>query len=183
MKKSTRYIILIAIVAVLVGLFIWYKSAPGPHDKLADCLKAQGTKMYGAFWCPHCQAEKALFGKSAEKLPYVECSESDEQTQTPICIAEKINSYPTWDFANPITLPASKSDTTFACKAPYTSDQPQSCENVAAGSWVVTTNALLFLTPSKPVLANNTWTLPAHTRTSGTVPLATLGSLASCPTN
>ena len=41
---------------------------------LAKKLKAAGAKMYGAFWCSHCQEQKAEFGAAAQKdLPYVEC--------------------------------------------------------------------------------------------------------------
>lgn len=41
---------------------------------LARRLKAAGAKMYGAFWCSHCQEQKAEFGAAAQKdLPYVEC--------------------------------------------------------------------------------------------------------------
>src|SRR5690242_11019622 len=28
----------------------------------AQALSASGTKMYGAFWCSHCNNQKALFG-------------------------------------------------------------------------------------------------------------------------
>ena len=41
---------------------------------LAKKLRAAGAKMYGAFWCSHCQEQKAEFGAAAQKdLPYVEC--------------------------------------------------------------------------------------------------------------
>ena len=29
---------------------------------LTQHLKQVGAKMYGAFWCPHCQEQKQLFG-------------------------------------------------------------------------------------------------------------------------
>lgn len=41
---------------------------------LARRLKEAGAHMYGAFWCSHCQEQKAMFGKQAQAdLPYVEC--------------------------------------------------------------------------------------------------------------
>ena len=70
------------------------------YDDFATCLKDKGAKFYGAFWCPHCQAQKAMFGKSASLLPYVECSTSDGQSQTQTCIDKKITSYPTWEFVD-----------------------------------------------------------------------------------
>lgn len=67
-------------------------------DSFAVCIKDSGATFYGAFWCPHCQAQKAMFKKSARLLPYVECSEADGKTQTQACIDKKIESYPTWYF-------------------------------------------------------------------------------------
>ena len=41
---------------------------------LAKRLREAGAKMYGAFWCSHCQEQKVYFGADAQKdLPYVEC--------------------------------------------------------------------------------------------------------------
>lgn len=73
-------------------------SGPGKYDTLAQCIANSGATFYGAFWCPHCQAEKALFGSSVHLLPYVECSTSDASGQTQICIDKKITEYPTWVF-------------------------------------------------------------------------------------
>ncbi len=67
-------------------------------DSFASCIKDSGATFYGAFWCPHCQIQKAMFKKSARLLPYVECSEPDGKTQTQACIDKKISSYPTWQF-------------------------------------------------------------------------------------
>ncbi len=178
MKKSTRYIVLGALVIIFVGLFVWYKTAPGPYDGLANYLNQSGVKMYGAFWCPHCQAEKKDFGKSEALLPYVECSMPDGQTQTQICIDQKIVSYPTWDFPNPIILSSGTNDSNVACKATYTAGDPQSCADAATGSYVLTVNGMTFLTPSAASLVNGVWTLPSHSRTSGTVDPKVLGQLA-----
>jgi len=73
---------------------------PGKYDAFAQCIKDKGTIFYGAFWCPHCQAQKARFGKSAKLLPYVECSTPDSQGQTQICKDNGITTYPTWHFTN-----------------------------------------------------------------------------------
>jgi hypothetical protein len=78
---------------------------PGKYDTFAQCLKDKGTTFYGAFWCPHCQAQKKLFGTSVTFLPYVECSTPDATGQTQICIDKKIQSYPTWELADGTRLP------------------------------------------------------------------------------
>ena len=72
-------------------------------DGFATCIKDSGATFYGAFWCPHCQAQKAMFKKSARLLPYTECSEADGKTQTPVCIEKKVSSYPTWTFKDGTT--------------------------------------------------------------------------------
>lgn len=68
-------------------------------DTFAQCLTDAGAKFYGAYWCPHCQAQKKLF-QNSKMLPYVECSTPDGKAQTPICIDAKITGYPTWDLAD-----------------------------------------------------------------------------------
>ena len=73
---------------------------PGVYDEFATCLKDKGATFYGAFWCPHCQAQKKLFGSSAKLLPYVECSTADGAGQMQICKDNDVSGYPTWVFAD-----------------------------------------------------------------------------------
>jgi Thioredoxin len=79
-------------------------TAPGKYDVFAQCLKDKGTIFYGSFWCPHCQAQEKDFQASRQTLEniglYVECSTPDASGQTQICIDKKIQSYPTWIFAD-----------------------------------------------------------------------------------
>lgn len=100
MKAYTSWILVIVAVAALLGGMVWYSSMPGKLDAFAGCVKESGAAFYGAFWCPHCQAQKALFGKSAKLLPYVECSTPDGQGQLQVCKDAKVESYPTWQFAD-----------------------------------------------------------------------------------
>jgi len=79
-------------------------TVPGKYEGFAQCLKDKGTTFYGAFWCPHCQAQEKDFQASIQILEniglYVECSTADASGQTQICIDKKIQSYPTWIFAD-----------------------------------------------------------------------------------
>ena len=95
------------VVAVLLvgGLHLHYSGvfdeAAGPEDPqlqaLAIHLTETGAKFYGAYWCPRCQEQKALFKASAERLPYVECSSGGRGSPlTAPCVANDIRSYPTW---------------------------------------------------------------------------------------
>jgi len=87
-------------VAIVAGiLFLLSKNnQPGKLDSFAQCLGQKGAMFYGAFWCPHCQTQKAMFGKSQKLLPYTECSTPDGKSQLAACKDKKIEGYPTWEF-------------------------------------------------------------------------------------
>jgi thiol-disulfide isomerase/thioredoxin len=87
-----------------IGMSVFVKTGPGNLDGFTQCLEDKGAIFYGAFWCPHCQRTKALFGSSAHLLPYVECSTPDGKEQLQICKDKGIQSYPTWTFADGSTL-------------------------------------------------------------------------------
>ncbi len=103
---KTNYIYIVLIVLVIGGLVVVRNVSDGrssnivtKFDDFALCLGEKGAKFYGAYWCPHCGDQKALFDKSA-KLPYIECSTPDGKGQLQVCIDEKIQGYPTWKFAD-----------------------------------------------------------------------------------
>ena len=103
MRRRGVTIFWVALAVLIVGGFgasLYMKTLPGKYDALAQCLTEKGAKFYGAFWCPHCQAQKDFFGNSAKLLPYVECSENDQRTQKQMCIDKQIAQYPTWEFAD-----------------------------------------------------------------------------------
>jgi len=103
MMKSSIAGVVVAIIAI-GG--IWYAmqsgtpATPGALDSFAQCLKDKGALFYGAFWCPHCQDQKAMFDSSKSLLPYVECSTADSKGQLPVCAEKNITGYPTWTFAD-----------------------------------------------------------------------------------
>jgi len=98
--KWILILILLAIISLIVCLFLYVGNEPGKLDEFAKCLKNNGAVFYGTFWCPHCQNQKKLFGKSAKFLPYIECSTADGRAQIPICREKNIQGYPTWEFAD-----------------------------------------------------------------------------------
>ena len=99
MKKYLWVVILLAIIAGIVWL-IKTPGKPGKLDAFATCIKDSGASYYGAFWCPNCKNQEALFGRSAKLLPRVECSTPDGKGQLPVCQEAKIEGYPTWQFAD-----------------------------------------------------------------------------------
>jgi hypothetical protein len=71
-----------------------------PVAVFAQCVKDSGAIFYGAFWCPHCDNQKKMFGPADELIPYVECSSPDKKFQLPVCREAKVESYPTWQFTD-----------------------------------------------------------------------------------
>jgi uncharacterized membrane protein/glutaredoxin len=64
---------------------------------LAKHLKQTGAKMFGAYWCSHCQDQKELFGKeAAAEIPYIECAPDGKNPQTEVCKAAGVQGFPTW---------------------------------------------------------------------------------------
>ena len=105
MEKNKKNLIRVAIFTVImIGIVFMMRLVinatvvMGNYDDFAQCIAQKGVKFYGAFWCPHCQAQKKRFGGSAKYLPYVECSTPDAQGQTQICKDNNIKGYPTWVF-------------------------------------------------------------------------------------
>ncbi|MEX2013863.1 MAG: hypothetical protein WD896_00730 [Parcubacteria group bacterium] len=99
---KNKIIWIFVLVLVILGI-VWLvktPSRPGKLDTFASCLKDSGAIFYGAFWCPHCQNQKAMFGSSAKLLPYTECSTPDSRGRLPICTEAQVESYPTWQFAD-----------------------------------------------------------------------------------
>lgn len=99
-KTILYWIVGLGIIGGLIFLLAREAQKPGQYDDFAQCLGEKGATFYGAFWCPHCQAQKTLFGRSAKKLPYVECSEPDGKGQLQVCTDKDVQSYPTWIFAD-----------------------------------------------------------------------------------
>ena len=95
--------ILLVLILVVVGL-IFFKfsgsttTSPGKYDDFAKCLTESGTKMYGAYWCPHCAAQKKLFGTSVKYMPYVECDPRGNNADKEACDAAGVKGFPTWVF-------------------------------------------------------------------------------------
>lgn len=104
MKKKTKitvyWLVGIVVLGAAIAAWIYTVNQPGPYDQFASCLEEKGANFYGAYWCPACNQQKALFGRSADQLPYTECSLPGGQGQNALCQEENIGAYPTWEFAD-----------------------------------------------------------------------------------
>lgn len=89
--------------AIAVGaLHLYYSDMFAPRESprlqaLASHLQLSGARFYGAYWCGSCQEQKHLFGSSAKRLPYIECTPNGRNgLVAPTCLRAQVNSYPTW---------------------------------------------------------------------------------------
>lgn len=89
-------ILAVAVVIAVVVLLPKGNSSPYKNlDTFAQCLSSKGLKMYGAYWCSHCQAQKAEFGTSFKYVNYIECTDKPAE-----CSAAGVQGYPTWEIAS-----------------------------------------------------------------------------------
>lgn len=117
--------VVVCLLAIAAILFVTSGGWRGTQEvsgdpyapQLAQCLKDNGATFFGAFWCPHCKKQKELFGAAEKALPYVECSTSDGNGQTPICKDKKIESYPTWEFKDGSRLMGEQTFAVLAAKS------------------------------------------------------------------
>ena len=111
MKKGALifWITIVVLIVLALSASFLVQTGPGNLDSFTQCLKDKGAVFYGAFWCPHCQNTKRLFGASEKLLPYVECSTTDGKGQLQVCIDKKVESYPTWEFADGSRLTGERS--------------------------------------------------------------------------
>jgi len=112
-------------VIVLFAGIVWavqMPEKPGVLDTFAQCISDSGAKYYGAFWCPKCKNQEALFGRSKRLLPRIECSTPDGRAQIQTCVDAGITAYPTWVFSDGKKITGTQSTSNLAeltgCKLP-----------------------------------------------------------------
>ena len=185
MSQIKIFIYVVIGCAVLIGGGIWLNSwsnnRPAPADGLAQCLEKDGAKFYGAFWCPHCQEQKRLFGNSTRLLPYIECSKND-MTQTQVCIDAKIESYPTWMFKDGITI--TTPDAPVMCSKDPVDGEPATCTQNASKyfkRWIWEKEGYIIASTTDPVHTGTTWKFDAAAQSRGVLPFAKLNEQTQCP--
>ncbi len=173
-KQSKFILLIVAIIVIVTGIgFVANKTQnPSKYDAFAKALTAGGAEFYGAFWCPHCQAQKALFGNSKKYLPYIECSNPD-QSSTQICIDKKIESFPTWIFKNGITLKSEDKPIVCQIKSEAKNEDPI-CTNMASAyykTWIFPNYKFTIKSEKDPIQKDSIWSFPAGSETTGEIPL------------
>ena len=96
MKRSIKVILGIVILLLILGAIAFFLSRNTTGQTVQDlgtmafCLSDKAI-MYGAYWCPHCLNQKAMFGDSWSSINYVECTEQEAK-----CQEAGVTGYPTW---------------------------------------------------------------------------------------
>jgi len=90
--------------------------------RLANHLTATNAKMYGAYWCSHCQNQKNKFGDAQKLIPYVECDPKGEKPQTALCQQKGIQGFPSWEI-NGKLLSGERTLDELANESGYTGDR------------------------------------------------------------
>ncbi len=97
--KSSSFRIYAGIAILLVGAYYggWYYKNH-KYDSFAKCLTAKQTKMYGLYYCPHCIAQKEMFGAAFHNVAYVECATKGSSEEVAQCTAAGVKLFPSWQF-------------------------------------------------------------------------------------
>jgi hypothetical protein len=97
-NKIVTALLIVAAFGIVVYLGI--RKRGHRFDAFAQCLAAKPAKMYGAYWCPHCADQKAMFESSFHFVPYVECGVPGSRDEAQVCKDAGIKHFPTWEFAD-----------------------------------------------------------------------------------
>ena len=111
-RRLPRTIIIAVIIAAALGVAVYLgvHKRNSRYDAFARCTAERGARMYGAFWCPHCEEQKELFGSSFQDVNYIECGvKGNTRAQSQVCKDAGIKNYPTWEFADQSRIAAKES--------------------------------------------------------------------------
>ncbi len=171
-SKFIVFIVVLVLIVAGLGVFMNKTAKPSKYDDFAKALKDRGAEFYGAFWCPHCIAQKTLFGTAKKYLPYIECS-TPNKAVVPLCLDKKIESYPTWMFKDGVTL-KSKSVPTVCEVRPGKDGEPSICSQVNSENyrvWLFPEYKFSVKSPADPTSIDGVWKFPVGAQTAGEIPL------------
>ena len=125
-RETMFYRGLIVAFTVLLGGLIWSNQVDPArantinlsNEKVSPPITTVSTKekinfakylsdnqivMYSAYWCPHCNDQKQLFGeKAVEELIIVECAKDGKNNKYKLCQEKGIEGFPSWEINNEI---------------------------------------------------------------------------------
>jgi hypothetical protein len=87
------------LAAIALAIYLWKRPRVSRLDAFAKCLAARQVKMYGLYWCTHCEEQKEMFGSAFQYVAYIECGAKGSHTEQPNCVQAGVKNFPTWQFA------------------------------------------------------------------------------------
>lgn len=102
---NITYLLVAAVLVLGIGGYVLASGGDTPTgqltaeqlDSFAQCLSENNATFYGAYWCPHCKTQKAMFGDAMQEVDYVECSPDGRNApRSDACVRKGISTYPTW---------------------------------------------------------------------------------------
>ena len=99
--RIRRMILIVLLIVAAGGVAIYLVKRPRVSrlDAFAKCLAARQVKMYGLYWCTHCEEQKEMFGSAFQYVPYIECGTKGAHAEQPSCVQAGVKNFPTWQFA------------------------------------------------------------------------------------
>jgi hypothetical protein len=99
--RAGRTILIAVLIVAALGLaiYLWKRPRVSRLDAFAKCLAARQVKMYGLYWCTHCEEQKEMFGSAFQYVPYIECGTKGSRAELPACKEAGVKNFPTWQFA------------------------------------------------------------------------------------
>lgn len=147
---------------------------PGKYAEAAKCLTQKGVIMYGAYWCPHCAAQKKAIGDDFQFIHYQECDDSGAGGDHKLCIEKGVTSYPTWIFPGQGNLVGEQQMSALAKLANCDDKLPQEDQDKLKKTLEDAAKA----NAAQPAAAT-TATTTATTTTTGSKPTATVTATAT----
>jgi hypothetical protein len=96
-----KLLVIVLLVLIVAGAFYAInRNRRASYDSFAKCMATKSVKMYGLYWCTHCEEQKEMFGSSFQYIPYIECGVKGVRSETPECLQAGIKNFPTWQFSD-----------------------------------------------------------------------------------
>jgi hypothetical protein len=98
-QRMRTILIAIGIVVVFAAIYFFaVRKGDTRLDAFAQCLSDKQVKMYGLYWCEHCEQQKEMFRASFKHVNYIECGIKGSHDEEPICKTAGVKNFPTWEF-------------------------------------------------------------------------------------
>src|SRR5436189_3493116 len=91
-------LIIVLLAAGGLGIYLWKRPRVSRLDAFAKCLAARQVKMYGLYWCTHCEEQQEMFGSAFQYVPYIECGTKCSRAEQPACVEAGVKNFATWQF-------------------------------------------------------------------------------------